>query len=69
MIKLTGRDNKEFVLNAEQIEKLDEVDGTLITLINGKKYLVIEDCEEIVEKIINYKKSIYLFPKDSNKDK
>lgn len=62
MIKVTGRDKKEFILNAEHIEKLDEVDGTLITLINGKKYLVMENCEEIIEKVIKYKKSIMLFP-------
>ena len=36
MIKLTGFNGKEFILNAEQIEKIEEVPECLITLINGK---------------------------------
>ena len=37
MIDLTGMNNKEFTLNAEHIEKVEEVPETIITLTNGKK--------------------------------
>ena len=37
MIDLTGMNNKEFILNADHIEKIEEVPETLITLTNGKK--------------------------------
>ncbi|WP_446897148.1 flagellar FlbD family protein [Clostridium sp. LBM24168] len=59
MIKLTGLDNKEFILNADKIERLDAIPESVITLTNGKKFLVKESNEEIVEKVIDYKRKIY----------
>ncbi|RMD04290.1 endoflagellar protein [Clostridium autoethanogenum] len=59
MIKLTGLDNKEFIINADTIEKLEAIPESLITLTNGKKYLVKESNDEIVEKVIKYKRKIY----------
>jgi flagellar protein FlbD len=59
MIKVTGRDNVEFILNAEIIEKIEEVEGSLITLTNGKKYIVTETVPEIVQKVIEYKRKIF----------
>lgn len=59
MIKLTGLNKKEFILNAEVIEKIEEVPDTLITLINGKRYLVLESTEVIIEKVLKYKKKIF----------
>jgi len=59
MIRLTGFDKKEFILNAEVIEKIEMMPETLITLLNGKKYIVIEDTEEVIEKIVRYKKKIF----------
>lgn len=59
MIKLTGLNNKEFVLNAEVIEKIEIMPETLITLTNGKKYIVIESMEEVIEEVIKYKNRIF----------
>lgn len=59
MIKLTGLNKKEFILNAEIIEKIEIVPETLITLINGKKYIVLESTEAVIEKILIYKKKIF----------
>ena len=61
MIKLTGLNNKELILNAEQIEKLEAVPESLITLINGNKYLVHESTDEIINKVIEYKNKILRF--------
>lgn len=61
MIKLTGLNNKEFILNAELIEKIEDVPESLITLSNGKKYLVLESMDEIIDEIIEYKRKIYVF--------
>ncbi|QAA31682.1 MULTISPECIES: flagellar FlbD family protein [Clostridium] len=58
MINVTGMNNKEFVLNAEHIEKIEEVPETIITLTNGKKYIVLETVEEVVDKVIRYKNKI-----------
>ncbi len=61
MIKLTGLNNRELILNAEHIEKLEAVPESLITLINGNKYIVLESTEEIINRVIEYKNKIYKF--------
>lgn len=47
------------MLNAEHIEKIEEVPECLITLINGKKYMVKEDCQQVIDKVMEYKKKIF----------
>lgn len=59
MIKLTGLNKEEFILNAEIIEKIEIVPETLITLTNGKKYLVMESAEVVMDRILKYKKKIF----------
>jgi flagellar protein FlbD len=61
MIWLTGLNKKEFVLNSDLIEKIEEVPESMITLTNGKKYLVTESVEEIIKKVVKYKRGIYKF--------
>lgn len=58
MINLTGLNNVEFYLNEDHIEKIEAVPQSVITLSNGKKYLVIESNEEIIKKIIGFKSKI-----------
>ena len=59
MIKLTGLNKEEFTLNAEVIEKIETMPETLITLTNGKKYIVLESTEVVIEKILKYKNKIF----------
>lgn len=59
MIEVTGLDRKKFILNAEHIEKMESVPESLITLVNGKKYLVRESLDEILEKVLVYKRKIF----------
>lgn len=61
MIKLTGLDNREIIINAEHIEKLEAVPESLITLTNGHKYLVHESVDEIINKVLEYKNKILKF--------
>ena len=61
MIRVTGMNSKEFVLNADHIEKIEEVPETLITLTNGKKYIVLETVEEVIEEVIRYKNKIVTY--------
>ena len=61
MIDLTGMNNKPFVLNADHIEKIEEVPETLITLVNGKKYLVLESIDEVKDAVIKYKNKIFTY--------
>ena len=59
MIDLTGMNNKEFILNADHIEKIEEVPETLITLTNGRKYIVLESVDEVKDAVLRYKNRIF----------
>ena len=51
--------NKKIVINSELIEFIEEIPETVITLTTGKKIIVKEKKEEIIELVVNYKRSIY----------
>lgn len=59
MIKVSTLTGAPFVLNCEHIEKIEEIPETVITLANGKKFLVKENTDEIIKKVIEYKNKIF----------
>ncbi|MDD3223486.1 MAG: flagellar FlbD family protein [Clostridium sp.] len=59
MIKLTGLNQKDIVLNCEVIEKIEEIPETVITMINGNKYLVEESPDEIIDKVVAFKRRFH----------
>jgi flagellar protein FlbD len=56
MIELTDLNNQNYILNSDLIERIESVPYTKILLTNGKKYLVKESVDEVVDKVMNYKK-------------
>lgn len=60
MIKVTTLSDSPMVLNGELIEKIESVPETVITLVNGKKYLVKESVDEVLEKVYEYKRRILI---------
>ncbi|MDP4094790.1 MAG: flagellar FlbD family protein [Bacillota bacterium] len=58
MIRVTRLNGTNFVLNCELIETVEATPDTVITTTNGKKLVVTEGVEEIVEKVIEYKGKI-----------
>lgn len=61
MIDLTAINNTEFILNADHIEKVESVPETIITLTNGKKYIVLETVDEVKNKVLKYKNKIFTY--------
>jgi len=61
MIDVTGMNNQKFILNADHIEKIEEVPETIITLTNGRKYIVLESVEEVRSAVIKYKNKIFTY--------
>ncbi len=60
MIKVTRLSHdRDYVLNAELIESIEETPDTVITLINGKKLLVEEGMDEIVRRVMDYRRAIF----------
>lgn len=60
MIRLTKLNGTKFVLNCELIESVESTPDTVLTTTNGKKLVVLETVEEIIDKVIQYKGSILL---------
>jgi flagellar protein FlbD len=58
MIKLLKTDGSEIIINADLIEQIKETPDTVITMTNGKKILVEDTADEIIEKVINYRQKI-----------
>ncbi|EAX48659.1 flagellar FlbD family protein [Thermosinus carboxydivorans Nor1] len=60
MIKLTRfkSGNHEFVLNADLIETVEETPDTVITLTTGKKLIVEESMNEVVRRVMEYRRAI-----------
>ena len=57
MIKLTKLNNEIFVVNCNQIESIEKIPETKIVL-NKDFYIVQEDLDEIIEKIIEFNAKI-----------
>jgi len=58
MITVTRLDGKKYFLNADLIETVESTPDTIITLTSGKKLVVAECADDIIDKIILYKKKI-----------
>ena len=49
---------KGFMINAELIKLVEATPDTIITLINNEKYVVSESMDDVVEKIIDYRRRV-----------
>jgi len=45
-------------INAELIQFVESTPDTVITLVNKEKILVKESVDEVIKKVINYRRSI-----------
>ena len=54
MIVLTKRDHEQFLVNHLQIEFIETIPESKITMMNHDFYLVRETPEEIIQKIVEY---------------
>lgn len=48
------------MLNAELIEVIEATPDTVITMTTGKKFVVSETSEEVIQSIIAYKRQIMI---------
>jgi flagellar protein FlbD len=58
MIKLTRLNRKLLIVNSDLIEYVEVTPDTVITLTSGHKLVVLETAEEIVERVIAFRKSL-----------
>ena len=58
MIKLTKFNKDEFFINPCMIETIEKTPDSVITLINGKKYVVADSIEELLRSMEDYYKLV-----------
>lgn len=58
MVRLSRLDGSELYVNAELIEVIEMTPDTVISLTNGKKLVVRESGEEVVSRVVDYKRRI-----------
>ncbi len=55
MIELTKLNGNIMVLNSDLIKTAEASPDTMLTLINGEKLIVRENCDEVVERVLAYR--------------
>lgn len=58
MISLTRLSGSVFALNADLIERIDSTPDTVITLVDGKKYVVAEPLREVMATILRHRAEV-----------
>ena len=59
MIRLTRINQVPVVLNADLIEHMESTPDTVISLINGQKFVVRESPEEVIQRVIDYRRELH----------
>lgn len=62
MIAVTRFDGSEFIINSDLIETVEATPDTVITFAHDKKVVVRESPDEIIGKIVNFRRRIYTDP-------
>jgi flagellar protein FlbD len=58
MIQLTRLNHVPLIVNADLIEHVEVTPDTVVALTNGQKFMVLETAEEVVEKVIQFRKAL-----------
>ncbi len=59
IIKVHRFDGSELVVNSDLIETIEATPDTVITLTTGKKIVVTDSVEVIIERVMDYKRTIF----------
>ncbi len=55
MIQLTRLNRISMVLNSDLIKTAESSPDTVLTLINGEKLIVLESCDEVMDRVVEYR--------------
>jgi flagellar protein FlbD len=58
MIQLTRLNNHPLVVNSDLIKYVEQAPDTVITLVNGDKIVVRESAEDIMERVVQFRRSV-----------
>lgn len=58
MVILTRLNGNAFALNPDLVERAEATPDTVVTLVDGTKYVVRESVEELIAAVRNYRASV-----------
>jgi flagellar protein FlbD len=58
MIYVTRLNHTPVVLNCDLIEHMETTPDTVISLTTGQKFMVLESAEEIIDRVVQYRRLI-----------
>ena len=67
MIEVTKLNDKKIVINCELIEYIEANPDTVISLTTGNKFVIKENLDDTINKVIEYKKRIFAITKEEEK--
>jgi len=61
MIQVTRLDKRKIVINADLIESIEETPDTIISFTTGRKLMVLESLEDVLQRVIEYRKRVHVY--------
>jgi flagellar protein FlbD len=58
MIQLTRLNHVPLIVNSDLIEHVEVTPDTVVALTTGQKFLVLESAEDVVERVIQFRRAI-----------
>jgi flagellar protein FlbD len=58
MIQLTRLNNHPLAVNSDLIKFVEQAPDTVITLVNGEKIVVREGAQEVLERVVQFRRSV-----------
>jgi len=62
MIQLTRLNNQPMALNSDLIKFVEQAPDTVITLTTGEKLVVRESAEEVIQRVIRFRREVLRVP-------
>ena len=58
MIQLTRLNSQLLAVNSDLIKFVEQAPDTVVTLLNGEKFLVRETAEQIIQRILQFRRAV-----------
>jgi flagellar protein FlbD len=62
VIRLTRLNNQPLAVNSDLIKFVEQAPDTVITLVNGEKVIVRETADEVLRRVIEFRRAILGLP-------
>jgi flagellar protein FlbD len=59
MIHVTRINRVPLVLNSDLIEHMESAPDTIISLTNGQKFMVLESADEVIQRVIAFRRQLF----------